>query len=121
MSRRPHSILAGACLIAALVLVTAYVDVPQPLRIVPGLLIVFILPGYAAICTVLPGGQLAFEERVVASVGISLAMSTCAAVLLAAVPIGLSRESFAVVLGGCTLLLSLCAVIRALRAPTTER
>jgi uncharacterized membrane protein len=84
------------------------------------LLIVFILPGFAVVCAALPKGQLAFEERLVASLGISLAIAICAALLLAAAPIGLSRESFAVVLGGSTVLVSLCAGIRLLLFPTTE-
>ena len=101
MNRRQFAPLAVTCLVAALTVATAYVDVvPQFVRIVFGLLIVFVVPGFAAVCAVLPKSQLACEEHLIAILGISLAMATCAAMLLAAAPIGLSRESFAVALGG---------------------
>ncbi len=118
MIRKPLAPLAITCIVAALTVATAYVGVPQFVRIVFGVLIVFILPGFAAVRAVFPQGRLAFEEHIVAILGTSLAMAVCAAVLLAAAPIGLSRESFAVALGGITVLLSLYAGLRS-RLPTT--
>lgn len=120
MNRRQFAPLAVTCLVAALTVATAYVDVPQFVRIVFGLVIVFVVPGFAAVCAMLPESQLAFEEHLIAILGISLAMATCAAMLLAAAPIGLSRESFAVALGGTTVLLSLYAGIRSQLSATTE-
>jgi uncharacterized membrane protein len=114
VNRRQFAPLAVTCFVAALTVVTTYVDVPQFVRIVFGLLMVLVVPGFAAVCAVLPEGQIAFEEQLVAILGISLAMAICAAMLLAAVPIGLSRESFAVALGGITVLLSLYAGIHSL-------
>jgi uncharacterized membrane protein len=76
-----------------------------------GLLMVFVLPGYALACAALPQHQ-SPVERLLATVGLSLAITTCTAVLLAALPVGLSRESFAVVLGGLTIALSICAAFR---------
>jgi len=117
MIRKPFAPLAITCIVAALAVATAYVGVPQFVRIVLGVLIVFILPGFAAVRAVFPQGRLALEEHIVAILGTSLAMAVCAAVLLAAAPIGLSRESFAVALGGFTVLLSLYAGLRS-RLPT---
>jgi len=78
------------------------VGIPHWVRISLGVLIVFILPGFALVSAVLPERELSRPERLLASVGMSLAMATCAAVLLGATPIGLSREALAIVLGGST-------------------
>jgi uncharacterized membrane protein len=82
------------------------------MRIALGLLIVLVLPGFAVVCAVLPAPQLSSGEQLLASVGMSLAFATCAAVILAATPIGLSRESFAIGLGGSTVALSTYAAVR---------
>jgi uncharacterized membrane protein len=112
MKRPRLSLLAGSCLVAILTVATADFAVPQIVRIVLGVLIVFIVPGFALVCAVLPDRQFALGERLLASVGMSLAMATTLAVLLGATPIGLSRLSLAVVLGGCTLTLSTYAACR---------
>jgi uncharacterized membrane protein len=70
---------------------------------------VFVVPGFAAVCAVLSRRELSPGERVLASLGISLAISVCMSVLLAATPIGLTRSSLAAVLGGGTVVLSICA------------
>ena len=57
------------------------------------------MPGFALVCAVLPDRQLSRGERLLASVGMSLAITVCAAVALAAAPVGLSRQSIAVALG----------------------
>jgi uncharacterized membrane protein len=76
-----------------------------------GLLMVFVLPGFALACAAVPRYQ-SPVERLLATVGLSLAITTCTAVLLAALPVGLSRESLAVVLGGLTIALSIGAAFR---------
>jgi uncharacterized membrane protein len=105
-------LLAGTCFVAALTMATASIAVPQGVRIALGVLMVFVLPGFALVCAVLPERQLSSGECLLASVGMSLAMVTCVAVLLAATSIGLSRGSLAVVLGGSTIILSIYAVFR---------
>lgn len=112
MNGKRLAILAGSCLVAFLTVATTDIAVPQVVRIALGLLIVFIVPGFALVCAVLPEQQLPRGERLLASVGMSLAMAISAAVLLAATPIGISRLSLAVALGGCTLVSSICAVYR---------
>jgi uncharacterized membrane protein len=115
--------LAGTCLLASLTMATADITIPQAIRVTLGVLIVFLLPGFAVVCAVFPARQLSRGERLLASLGISLAVTTCTAVTLGATPIGLSRVSFAVVLGGCTLMVSIYAWIRARlgRQEMTER
>jgi DNA helicase-2/ATP-dependent DNA helicase PcrA len=104
--------IAGTCLFALLTVATAGTAVPQPVRVVLGVPLVFLLSGFAVVCAVLPGQQLSRGERLLASLGASLAMTTCVAVLLAATPIGLSRTSFAGALGGITVAVSVYAWFR---------
>jgi uncharacterized membrane protein len=105
-------LLAGSCLVALLTVATADIALPQVVRVPLGVLLVFVLPGFALVCAVLPMQQFSRGERLLASVGMSLALAVGAAVLLGAMPIGLSRLSLAVVLGGCTLMFSIYAVFR---------
>jgi uncharacterized membrane protein len=112
MTRARLLLLAGSCVVGFLTVATADIAVPQAVRIAPGVLIVFVLPGFAFVCAVLPERRFSRGERLLTSVGMSLALAICAAVLLGATPIGLSRLSFAVALGGCTLVASVCALSR---------
>ena len=113
MKRERIVLLVGSCLVGLLTVATAYVAVPQAARIALGVLIVFVVPGFALVCSVLPERQFSRGERLLASVGMSLAVAISAAVLLGATPIGLSRLSLAVVLGACTVIFSCWAVYRA--------
>jgi uncharacterized membrane protein len=112
MSIRHQRALIGTLFTALLVITTAIIPVPQVLRIAFGISIVFLLPGFAVTCAVIPPGKLSHGEQLLSSLGISLAMTTCTAVLLGATPIGLSRGSLAVALGGITVLLSAYAWFR---------
>jgi uncharacterized membrane protein len=82
------------------------VRVPQAVQIVLGLLMVFVVPGMSAVCAALPELQ-SWVEGLLASVGISVSLATCAAVLLAATPIGFSRQPLGELLGGVAVVLSL--------------
>jgi uncharacterized membrane protein len=113
MTRTYSSLLAAACGIGALNAAMSDTATFQIVRVVLGLLIVFFIPGFAFVSAVLPERQFSLGECLLASVGASVAMSTAAAVALGAAPIGLSRISFSVVLGSCTLILSITAVLRA--------
>ncbi len=104
--------LVGVFLIASLVVIFAVFAVPQSIRIVPGVLIIFILPGFVILSAVRPDLQLSWIEMVLASLGISISLTTCVAVLLAATPVGLSRSSFAIALGGITMVCSIYAFER---------
>lgn len=115
MRSRRLAALASTCLLALMTVATAGVGVWQPVRIVLGVLLVFVTSGFAVVCAVLPGGQLCRGERLLASLGFSLAMTTCVAVLLAATPMGLSTNSFAVTLGGLTAMVSVFAWFRTRR------
>jgi uncharacterized membrane protein len=105
---RPEA-LVGSGLAGAMTVVAAYVAVPQALRVALGVMMVFVVPGFAAVSAVLPKRPLSFAECLVASLGVSLALTVCLCVLLAATPIGLTRSSFAAVLGSGTVILSVYA------------
>jgi uncharacterized membrane protein len=110
MNARRRAALAGTILAASLTMITPLTaEVP---RVALGILIVFFLPGFAATCTVLDARRLCLSDRLLASLGISLAATVCAAVLLAALPIGLTRSSLSVALGAGTVLVSLYALFR---------
>jgi len=101
--------LVGSCLISAATVVAANVAVPQALRIALGVMMVFVVPGFATVCAFLSRRALSLGERLLASLGISLGIAICISVLLAATPIGLTRSSLAAVLGGGTVILSIYA------------
>jgi|ERR1700722_3934206 len=103
----------------------APMHVPHAVQIVLGLLMVFVVPGWSLVWAALPGLN-SWVERVVASVGISVTVSTCIAVLLGATPIGFSRQPLAELLGGFVVALSfgglhrvqLASAVQELRAST---
>jgi uncharacterized membrane protein len=115
MSMKRQTALVGTCFVAFLTIATAIVAAPQVLRIVLGISIVFFLPGFAVVCAVLPSGRLSRGERLLASLGISLTITACAAVFLCTTPIGLSRGTLAVVLGVSTAMASIYAYFRTMR------
>jgi uncharacterized membrane protein len=102
-------------IVALLTLVTVGVPVPPAVRIALGMLMVFLLPGFAVVCAAQSSErQLSRGEWLLASLGISLAVTACSAVLLAATPpVGLNRDSIAAVLGGITAMASAYALVRA--------
>jgi len=90
-------IAAGA--VALLATVAEIFGTPQALRVALGIPLVLLLPGYVTLCAVLPQRELSLAERALATLGGSMAISTCVSVLLAALPVGLSRVSGATTLG----------------------
>jgi hypothetical protein len=97
----------------------AAVRVPQAVQIVLGLLMVFVVPGWSLVCGAFPELE-SWGERLLASVGISVTVATCAAVLLAAAPIGFSRQPFGELLGGFAIVLSVGGLYRARLAAVVE-
>jgi uncharacterized membrane protein len=90
---------------------TAPLRVPHPVEVVLGLLMVFVVPGLSLVCAALPERQ-SWVERLLAGVGISVSMTTCAVVLLAATPLGLSRQLLGELLGGVAVVLSVGGLYR---------
>jgi hypothetical protein len=89
----------------------APLHVPHAVQVVLGLLMVFVVPGFSLVWAALPEQQ-SWVERLLASVGISVIVTTCAAVLLAATPIGFSRQPLGELLGGVVVVLALGGMYR---------
>ncbi len=111
MNRPIRSLLVLSCVVSAGTIFSASAGTPQIIRVACGILSVLVLPGFALATAVRPSGDL-LPHDVLASVGLSLAISTGVAVLLAALPIGLTRSSFGLSLGVLTIVLSLVAALR---------
>jgi uncharacterized membrane protein len=103
--------------VASLVVISAFVEIPEGARVALGVPIVFVLPGFVALSVAGRTVQLSWTESMLASLGISVAVATCVAMLLAAMPVGLSRSSFALVLGGSTMVGSTYALAKARLGP----
>ena len=106
--------LATACVVAVLTIASPGLAMPQPVRIVLGVLMVFAAPGFAAATSVETTRRFTVAELLVASLGISLSLAVCTAVFLGATPAHLSSETFAVMLGAITLTLSVVAILRSI-------
>jgi uncharacterized membrane protein len=91
--------LIGTGALALLAALAEAASAPLPVRVVLGLPLVLLLPGFATVSALLPERELSWGERVLASLGASVVISICVSVLLAASPIGFSRGSAAAVLG----------------------
>jgi Protein of unknown function (DUF1616) len=128
MARRPRRLwfftlyVVGCASVATSTGYTGYspavlMRVPQAAQIVLGLLMVFVVPGLSLVCAALPEPQ-SWVEGLLASVGISVSLATGAAVLLAATPIGFSRQPLGESLGGIAVVLSLGGIYRSRLAAT---
>lgn len=112
----PPAALVVAFIFSLLLMMSAILHMPLGMRIVLGVVAVFFLPGFSVLSVCDSGKSLPWPEFLFASLGTSMAVSTCAAVLLGATPIGLSSSTLAVVLGGISLVLCLCSVAKRLPA-----
>ena len=96
------TVIAAAGGVALLAAAAEIIDAPVAVRVVLGIPLVLLLPGYVTVCAVLPEKEISRIESMLAVLGTSLAISTCASVILAALPIGLSRGSATATLGVVT-------------------
>lgn len=116
---RREALLGTLCAASLTMLIIPFAD--DVLRVTLGMLTVFFLPGFAATYAVFPARQLSRTDRMLASLGISLAAAVCTCVLLAALPVGLTRDSLSIALGGGTVLVSAYALFRARSAAVREK
>jgi uncharacterized membrane protein len=103
--------ISATAVCALMAMAIEYVAVPQAARIIPGVLMVFFLPGFATVRAVLPARDMSSGERLLASLGVSMVITVCASVLLGAT-VGLSQRSVAVALVGLTLVACFFALLR---------
>jgi uncharacterized membrane protein len=104
-------VILATAVCALMAMVIEYVAVPQAARIIPGVLMVFFLPGFATVRAVLGARDMSRGERLLASLSVSVVITVCASVLLGAT-VGLSQRSAAVTLGGLTLVACFFALLR---------
>jgi uncharacterized membrane protein len=107
---RQAALIGTLCAASLTMLIIPFAD--EILRVTLGILTVFFLPGFSATHVAFPARQLSRTDRLLASLGISLAAAVCSAVLLAALPIGLTRDSLSIALGGGTVIASAYALFR---------
>lgn len=116
---RREALLGTLCAASLTMLIIPFAD--DVLRVTLGMLTVFFLPGFAATYAVFPARPLSRTDRMLASLGISLAAAVCTCVLLAALPVGLTRDSLSIALGGGTVLISAYALFLARSAAVREK
>lgn len=113
--RRSHAdlVITAALALAALlvnVIGTTSADIAEsPLRIVFGLLLALVLPGYALAQAMFPSRILSLSEQLMLGVGLSLGSSVLGGLVLNLTPLGMNTSSWAVLLGGITLVACLAA------------
>src|SRR5436190_734931 len=104
-------VLACACATAAPVVVL--VDGVDPLlRLLIALPMVVIVPGYALMAATLPGPSLSGVERLVLSIGTSMAMTVLGGLFLNVTPWGLQPVTWVCLLSGLTMAAAAAAIKR---------
>lgn len=102
--------LAGTAVFAGVALIAGLIDGPTALRVVTGLPLVLLLPGYAATELVLPrSAPMGRFERLVLNVGLSIALCVVLGLVLDLLPGGLTTDSWTLALAGITL--ALCTTV----------
>jgi hypothetical protein len=90
-----------------------------PLRALVALPLVLFAPGYAIVAAAFPAGRLGTIERLLFSLGASLAVVALAGLLLHWAALGLRPTAWTVALGNLTLVASLIALLRRRRQPAS--
>jgi uncharacterized membrane protein len=110
---RPEALRAiSATIVFSLTtMVVEFLAVPQWARIIPGVLMVFFLPGYAIVRTLLSTRSISRGERLLASIAVSIVITICTSVLLG-LTVGLSQRSIALGLSGVTFWACLVGLLR---------
>jgi hypothetical protein len=89
-------------------------------RAIVALPLVLVAPGYALVAAAFPSGRLGRIERLLFSLGASLAVAALAGLMLHWTALGLRPAAWAVALGNLTLVASLLALVRRWRQPASE-
>ena len=110
------------CSALAAVAMTMALLAPEigPAHAIIALPLVLFTPGYAIVAAAFPSGRLGTIERLLFSLGASLALAALAGLLLHWTALGLQPAAWAVALGNLTLVASLIALIRRWRQPASS-
>ncbi len=104
--------LVGASVVACAAVGTAFSsDVPAPVSSLLGLVLVFVLPGYAFTAAAWPSlGR--WPEKVAFTLGSSIALAVIAGLVLNLMPCGLERQTWAVSLAAFTIIASVVGLVQ---------
>jgi glycosyltransferase involved in cell wall biosynthesis len=121
VSIRRLALAFGSACTGALLVAGSRHPLPSQLMTADALAAVFFVAGFSLVCALSIDLHVSPWELSLASVGLSLATTTCIATLLAATRVGLTRASLALSLGCFILVLSACPVVREARVARARR
>ena len=98
MRRLSNDLLAVIVLAILSALLVALLPDGSILRLVGALPLVFFLPGYAITAVLLPGSSIGKVERLLFSLGLSIAVTALSGLLLNLTPWGLHADTWAIIL-----------------------
>ncbi|SRR6266540_4169960 len=119
MNRKAFDLVICSALAAVAMTLALLAPEVGPARALVGLPLVLFAPGYAIGAAAFPAGRLGRIERLLFSLGASLAVAALAGLLLHWTALGLRPAAWAVALGNITLVASLIALIRRWQQPAS--
>ncbi len=107
-------VVAIAAVAAAVLVVTQ--ELPDGLRGLIGVVLLILLPGYAAMRALFAARELEPAESAAVTLGLGIALAVCGGLILNVTPSGLTAPSWAVYLAAFTVVASAIAIVRGSRA-----
>ena len=120
MNRKVFDLVICSALAAVAMTLALLVPELGQARALVGLPLVLFVPGYALTAAAFPAGRLGTIERLLFSVGASLALAALAGLLLQWTALGLRPAAWVIALGNLTLVASLIALVRRWRRPAVD-
>src|SRR5215212_1763152 len=119
MNRKTFDLMICSALAAVALILALLTPEHAPVRALVALPLVLFAPGYAIVAAAFPASRLGTIERLLFSLGASLAVVALAGLLLHWTALGLRPTAWAVALGNLTLVASLIALLRRRRLPVS--
>jgi hypothetical protein len=120
MNRKAFDLVICSALAAVAMTLALLAPEIGPARALVALPLVLFIPGYAIVAAAFPSGRLGTTERMLFSLGASLALVALAGLLLHWTALGLRPAAWAVALGNITLVASLVALVRRWQQPAGD-
>ena len=120
MNRKAFDLVICSALAAVAMTLALFAPEIGSARALVALPLVLFVPGYALVAAAFPAGRLGTIERLLFSLGASLAVAALAGLLLHWTALGLRPAAWAVALGNITLVASLIALVRRWRQPAGD-
>jgi len=119
MNRKAFDLVSCSALAVVALMLALLMPGNGPARALAALPLVLFAPGYALVAAAFPSGRLGTIERLLFSLGASLAVAALIGLLLHWTALGLRPVAWAVALGNLTLVSSLIALVRRRRQPAS--